>query len=165
MSSWKWFLLSILGGGIVFWISDAIIPALDPNEQRGAVTVACPAVLIVFYVAMLRLRRSDRSGPSTAIFTLFGIWVLAPWFTMLAQSVRGSGFRAAFEWREFGDLLVSSFLPTRILEMVTLEGSVIALWLGTTAMIICHLAFERTRWLVPPNLWAALKLHHSTRDK
>jgi hypothetical protein len=155
MSSWKWFLLSLLGGGIVFWIPDVVVPALDRNEQGYAVTVACPAALILFYAAVLRVRKSERLGPSTAIFAICGMWVLALWFTMVAQTIRGGGFRG-FTWSEFGYVLISSFLPTRIVEFVTLEGSIIALWVGTAAMIICHFAFERGRWIIPPRLWAAL---------
>jgi hypothetical protein len=163
MSSRKWFWLSLLGGGAAFWICDLIIPTLDPNEQRGLVTVACPTFLILFYFAVLRLRRADGSGPSTAIFSLVGVWISALWFIMLAQTIRGSGFRAGFTWKEFGYLLVSSFLPSRIVLFVTLEGSIIALWLGTVAMVICHVAFERTRWIVPPSLWAALRHLKSNR--
>jgi predicted benzoate:H+ symporter BenE len=77
---------------------------------------------------------------------------------MLAQAVRGNGFLGG-EW-SLGDieyLLISSFLPTRILEFVMLEGSAIALILGTVAMITCHFAFERARWIVPANLWVALR--------
>jgi hypothetical protein len=72
MSSWKWFWLSLLGGGVAFWMPDVVIPALDPNEQGVAVTVLCPIVLILFYAAVLRLRRAERSGPSTAIFAIIG---------------------------------------------------------------------------------------------
>ena len=164
MSSWKWFWLSLLLGGIVFWIPDVIIPALDPNEQRIAVTFACPAALILFYVAVLRRRRTEGSGPSTAIFALIGIWLLGTPFMMLAQTARGSGFRAGFKWGEIVYLLVSGLLPTQVFDMSTLEGSLIAIMLGTMAMIMCHLLFETTRWIVPPSLRAALKLHHS-RDK
>ena len=156
MSSWKWFLLSFFGGGTLFWISDVIMPLLDPNEQRGKVTIACPIVLILFYTAVLRLRKAERSGPSTAFFAIFGMWILAIPFTLLAQTVRSHG-GIGFGWDEFGYVLVSSFLPTRTLEMVTLEGSIIALWLGTATMIICHLVFERARWIVPPSLRAALR--------
>ena len=163
MSSWKWFLLSLFGGGIAFWIPDVVIPALDRNEQRGLVTVACPALLILFYVAVLGLRKAERSGPSTAIFAVCGMWLLALSFTLLAQEVRAHG--GGYTWGDFGYVLVSSFLPMRIVEFVTLEGSIIALWIGTVTMVICHLAFERTRWIVPPSLWAAFKLRHSTRDK
>ena len=158
MSPWKWFLLSFFGGGIAFWISDVIIPALDRNEKGYAVTAACPTVLILFYVAVLRLRRGERSGPSTAIFAICGISVLALSFTMLAQTIRGNGFEGGtWSWGDFGYLLVSSFLPTRIVEFVTLEGSLIALGIGTMAMIICHLLFERTRWIIPPSLWSVLR--------
>lgn len=38
-SSWKRFLLNFLGGGMAFWISDSVIPALDRSEQGYAVTV------------------------------------------------------------------------------------------------------------------------------
>ena len=71
MSSWKWFLLSLFGGGIAFWIPDVVIPAFDRNEQGYAVTAACPIVLILFYVAALRLRKGEPSGPSTAVFAIF----------------------------------------------------------------------------------------------
>jgi hypothetical protein len=166
MSSWKSLLLSFFGGGIAFWISDVIIPALDRNEQGYAVTAACPIVLILFYVAVLRLRKADRSGPPSAIFAICGMWVSALSFTMLAQTVRGNGFSGGhWTWGDFGYLLVSSFLPMRIVEFVTLEGSIIALSIGTVAMLICHIAFERTRWFVPPNLFATVKLGGSTRDQ
>jgi hypothetical protein len=157
MSSLRWLLLSVFGGGIAFWIPDVLVPALDHSEQGYAVTAACPIALILFYVALLRRRREDRFGPSTAIFALCGIWVLALSFAMLAQTVRGNGFSGgAWTWGDFGYLLVSSFLPTRVVEFLTLEGSIIAVWLGTIAMIICHFAFERGRWIVPPSLWPAL---------
>ena len=160
MSSWKWFLLSFFGGGIAFWISDLIIPALDRTEQRGAVTIACPIVLILFYSLPLRIRKGDRTGPSTAIFAILGMWVLALSFTELAQDIRSESF-SGFSWGDLGFLVVSSFLPTRVFVLVTLEGSIVALLLGTVAMIVCHLLFEMERWIIPPSLWAAL--HHSKK--
>jgi hypothetical protein len=163
MSSWKWFLPSLFGGGIAFWIPDVVIPALDRNEQGVLVTFACPALLILFYVAVLRLRKAERSGPSTAIFAICGMWLLAISFTLLAQEVRARG--GGYTWGDLGYVLVSSFLPMRIVEFVTLEGSIVALCIGTIAMVICHVVFERTRWIVPPSLWAAFKLRHSTKDK
>jgi hypothetical protein len=54
---------------------------------------------------------------------------------------------------------VSSFLPWRIAGFLALEGSIFALLIGTVAMVISHIVFERTRWIIPPSLWAAL--HHS----
>jgi hypothetical protein len=161
MSSWKWFLLSFFGAGTFFWISDVMMPLFDPNEQRGRVTIVCPFVLILFYAAVFRLRKAQRLGPSTAIFAICGMWVLAIPFTLLAQTARSHG-GMGFGWDEIGYVLVSSFLPTRIVEFVTLEGSIIALWVGTAAMIICHLAFERGRWIVPPSLWAAF--HRRTSE-
>lgn len=157
MSSWKWFWLSVLGGGIAFWIPDVIIPALNPNEQGMAVTIACPAALILFYAVMLRARRAERSGPSTAVFVIVGMWVLASVFMMLAQTARGSGFRAGFQWKDFGYLILSSLVPTQVFEMATLEGSLIALFAGTMLMVMCHMLFETARWVVPPGIWAALR--------
>ncbi len=156
MSSWKWFLLSFFGGGIAFWIPDLIIPALDRTEQRGAVTIACPIVLILFYSLLLRIRKGDRTGPSTAIFAILGMWVLALSFTELAQDIRSESF-SGFSWGDLGFLVVSSFLPTRVFELVILEGSIVALLLGTVAMIVCHLLFEMERWIIPPSLWAVLR--------
>jgi hypothetical protein len=165
MSPAKWLWLSLLLGGTVFWIPDVVIPALAPNEQGGAITLACPTALIVFYALVLRCRRAERSGPSTAMFSLIGVWVLGQLFMMLAQTVRGSGFLAGYDWRsETGYLVVSSFVPTRIFEASALEGSEIALVLGTIAMIICHLIEERARWIIPPSLWAAVKVRHSKKN-
>ena len=148
MPSWRWFLLSFLGGGIAFWIPNILIPALNLKEQGYAVTAMCPIVLILFYVAVLRLRNGERSGPSTAMFAMFGTWVLALSFFLLAQRVRRG------EWPGFG---------WEIVLLVMLGGSIIALWLETVAMVICHVAFERTRWIVPPSL--GLPSNHATRTK
>ena len=148
MSSSRYFLLSFLGGGIAFWIPNTLIPALNLKEQGYAVTAMCPIVLSLFYVGVLRLRKGQRSGPSTAIFAMFGTWVLALSFILLAQGVR-RGEEPGFGWE--------------IVLLVMLGGSIIALCIETVAMVICHLAFERTRWIVPPSLWAALKPRHSMR--
>jgi hypothetical protein len=156
-SPWKWFWLSFFGGGIAFWIPDLIVPALNRNEQGGAVTVACPAVLVLFYAAVLRFRKTERSEPSTAIFAICGMWMLAPSFTLMAQWVRSQEGLGEFTWGDVGYLLLSSFLPTHIFLAAVLEGSIFALLLGTVAMIICHFVFERTRWIVPPSVWAALR--------
>jgi hypothetical protein len=155
-SPWKWFWLSFLGGGIAFWIPDLIVAALNRNEQGGAVTVACPALLVLFYAAVLRFRKTERSGPFTAIFAICGMWILALLFVMLAQEIRAPG-GGGLSWGQLGYLVVSSFLPTRIFELVALEGSIFALLLGTVAMIICHFVFERPRWIVPPSVWTALR--------
>jgi hypothetical protein len=159
MSSWKWFLLSFFGAGIAFWIPDIVIPAMDRTETGEAVTIACPAVLLLFYAVLIRIRRAERTGLSTAIFAICGIWMLALSFTMLAQWIRSEGGLGEFSRSDFGYLFISSFLPWRIIEGVSLEGSIFALWIGTAAMIICHFKFEETRWIVPPSVWAAIKQH------
>ncbi len=161
MSSWKWFLLSFFGGGIAFWIPDLIIAALDRTDQGWAVTIACPIVLILFYSLLLRIRKGDRTGPSTAIFAILGMWVLALSFTMLAQEIRSEQGLGEFTWGDLGFLVVSSFLPTRTFLFVGLEGSLIALLVSTVTMVICHFAFEIDRWIVPPSLWGGL--HHSKK--
>jgi hypothetical protein len=159
MSSWKWFWVSFLGGGTAFWISDVIIAVVNKNEQGLGRTIACPVVLILFYVAMLRARRAERSGPSTAIFAICGMWILAIWFTLLAQEMRAHG-GLGFTWGEVGYVFVSSFLPPRVHEFVALEGSILGLWAGTLLMVLCHLVFETERWIVPPGVWAVFKPHN-----
>src|SRR5437667_8459460 len=114
MSSWKWFLLSLFGGGIAFWIPDVVIPALDRNEQGVLVTFACPALLILFYVAVLRLRKAERSGPSTAIFAVCGMWLLALSFTLLAQEVRAHG--GGTRWALSAMLMFGSFCQCEFLN-------------------------------------------------
>ena len=120
-------------------------------------TFACPALLILFYMVVLRLRKTERSGPSTATFAICGMWILALSFIMLAQWIRSENGLGEFSRGDFGYLFISSFLPWRIFEFVSLEGSIFALWIGTAAMIICHFKFEGNRWIVPPSVWAALK--------
>ena len=46
----------------------------------------------------------------------------------------------AFSWGDIGYLVASSFMPNRIFELVSLEGSIFALLIGTAAMIFCLLA-------------------------
>ncbi len=76
---------------------------------------------------------------------------------MLAQEIRSEQGLGEFTWGDLGFLVVSSFLPTRVFVLVTLEGSIVALLLGTVAMIVCHLLFEMERWIIPPSLWAVLR--------
>jgi hypothetical protein len=128
MSSSRWFLLSFLGG----W--DCL---LDSKHTHPCFEAQRPRIRILFYVAVLRLRKGDRSGPSTAIFAMLGAWVLALLFILLAQGVR-RGDGPGFGWE--------------IVLLVMLAGSIISLWLETVATVICHVAFERTRWIVPPSL-------------
>jgi len=98
------------------------------------------------------------------MFSLIGVWVLGPLFMMLGQAVRSGGILAEFYWRDTGKLVLVGFLPTWTFEWSALEGSRIALVLGTIAMIICHLIEERARWIIPPSLWAAVKLRHSRKN-
>lgn len=130
----------LFGGGIVFWIPDLVIPALDRTEQGGAVTFACPALLALFYVILRRLRKPERLGPSVAIFAICGMWILALSFSLLAQWIRSEQGLGRFSWGDFGYLLVSSFMPNRIVYFVTLEGGIVALLIGTAVMIFCLLA-------------------------
>lgn len=162
MWSWKWFLLSFFGGGTVFWLPDLVIPALDRNEQGYAVTIACPVVVILFYLLLMRIRKAKREGPSTAFFALCGMWILALSFTLLAQWIRSEQGLGPFNWGDLGYLLISSFMPTRIFEFVSLEGSIFALLLGTLVMIMFHFAFEIDRWIVPPGLSVAFRRSRRT---
>lgn len=160
MSTWKCLLVSFFGGAVAFWIPDLVIPALNRKEQGYVVTAMCPILLILFYAAVFLFRKGDQTGPSTAIFAACGVWILALSFVLLAQRIRG-GEGPGFGWQDFGYVLLSSFLPWRVVLFVTLEGSIIALWLGTIAMVLCHLAFERSHWIIPPSWWAALR-HRAT---
>src|SRR5438874_11481522 len=91
-----------------FRIPDLVIPALNRTEGGGAVTFACPALLVVFYMILRRLRRPERLGPSVAIFAIGGMWVLALSFTLLAQWIRSEEGLGRFTWGDIGYLLVSS---------------------------------------------------------
>jgi hypothetical protein len=157
MTSFKWFLLSFLGCGIAFWIPDLIVAAFDRASQGGVVTVASPITLMIAYLLLRHLRKNEGPGPSTAIFAICGMWILALSFVLLAQKIRSEKGLGGFNSGDWGYLLLSSFMPTRIFMFVGFEGSIFALLLGTVAMIICHFKFESARWIIPPSLRAALR--------
>jgi hypothetical protein len=52
------------------------------------VKVGCPALLILFYVAVLRLRKAECSGPFTAMFAICGMWASALSRSMSSASLR-----------------------------------------------------------------------------
>jgi hypothetical protein len=85
------------------------------------------------------------------------MWILALSFVLLAQKIRSEKGLVGFNSGDWGYLLLSSFMPTRIFMFVGFEGSIFALLLGTVAMIICHFKFESARWIIPPSLRAALR--------
>lgn len=155
MSSWKWFLVSFLGGAAAFWAPDMLLKALylGPNTPTtdAALTVACPAAAVLFFAFVRRRRIPELGGPSTALFALVGFWLFALLFIMLARTFQGGGFRdAPFEWRLIGFFVTSSLIPTRTFFFSMLDGSAGGLILGTAAMIICYFRFERRRWIIPP---------------
>ena len=157
MSSSKWWWINFLAGATAFWVPDLVVTPLFPGSNtpgiEAVLTCVCPGGFTLFYALVLRGRRTERGGPSTAIFSLLGIWVLAQIFMMLAQTIRGSGFRAfVWNWSVISYFLLSTLIPTRTFEFSMLEGSAGGLILGTLAAIIFHYRFERDRWIIPPGV-------------
>jgi hypothetical protein len=105
---------------------------------------------------MEEYQETFRLSPGFPLFAMCGIWILALSFTLLAQRIRG-GSGGEFGLGDFGYIFVSSFVPTRIIEFLALEGSVLALAIGTAAMIVCQIKFERNRWIIPPGVWAVVR--------
>ncbi len=162
MSSYKWFAASFLGGATAFWLPDLLMKALYRGANtpliEAALTLACPSSLVLFYFYLVHHRRSEAEGLSTAVFALFGIWLLSLTFMTLSRTFGGGGFRDfPFDWILIRYYLVSSLIPTRVFLLSMLDGTAAGLVLGTIAMIVCHFRFERGHWIIPPVLLSALR--------
>jgi hypothetical protein len=142
-------LLSFFAGAASFWIPDVVAFAVIPDRARWiAMTALCPAGALCFYAWLRRRRVGDDLGPSSALYQLLGIWMLAPWFMFLASRL-GPGTKMAMETGDYGFLLLASILPIWTPQASAEQGSGWALLLVTMALLVCHFRKESGRWLLP----------------
>jgi len=135
-----------------FWLPDvALFVAFNRSNSAWVwMTLACPTMTLLFYWWIFRRRRVDTVGPSSALYQLLGIWMLAPWFITVASF--GPGTRAALTFGEFLFLLLSMFFPIWTPLWSAANGSLFGLILITIALPIFHIRNESHRWLIPPPL-------------
>ncbi|MFI5109042.1 MAG: hypothetical protein ACHP78_09380 [Terriglobales bacterium] len=122
------------------------------------ITFACPLALLgVYGIAIWYRNRYERSGPSSALFGLIGVWVIGPWLMALAGILAGGpGFHKVTDYMPF---LWMSLCPPLTLYLSSMQGNVFALILATVLMPVCHRVFEKQRWLVPPGWKRRLRPH------
>jgi len=144
-------LLSFFGGAASFWIPDVIVFNLC-KSQYGFVwmTGLCPIAGLGFYAWILRRRaRGIPSGPSSALLELLGIWVLAPWFMVLASKLQ-PGPHDTWPAAMYGFVLLVMVFPPYTFFFSTANGSGYALILITLVLPFLHCRKELGQWIVPP---------------
>ncbi len=148
-------------GALSFWLpSGLIFAALDTSPSGVSrwipMTIACPLVAVGFYSWMWRRRATRQGGPSTALFQLVGIWMLAP-LLMYLGSLLTPGRSHAVSIAELKFLLMVTFVPFFTFYAAAIQGSGYGLLLISIILPIQHLRHESGRWLVPKPLafWRA----------
>ena len=146
-------LLSFFGGAASFWLPDVVsFLAIGDRSRWIAMTVLCPAGALGFYAWICRRRKGETPyGPSSALYQLLGIWMLAPWFMILASNL-SPGPPPSMDLRLYLFLLVASLLPPLTLEASAMHGSGYALVLVTLGLPVLHLLKELGRWVVHPRI-------------
>jgi hypothetical protein len=152
-------LLALLLGEVVFWIPYLFLfrwKAIMPHWE-AAIDLAGPAVLAAAYSTMLLSRGRFKAGPSLAICSLIGVWVLAPWFMTLAARLQSNAALTTTYLEEWPVLLEMSICPLLTLYFGIMQGSIGGLLAATFLMLIAHGTLERGRWIIPPQVRMWLK--------
>ena len=98
-----------------------------------------------------------KAGPSLAIFSLLGVWVLAPWFMALAARLQSNAAVTNTYLEEWPVLLEISLCPPLTMYFGIMQGSIGGLLAATFLMLIAHRTLERGRWIIPPQVRMWLK--------
>jgi hypothetical protein len=147
----------VLIGGLAFWIPDvlsavarraALVDVIGPLPM----TALLPAVLVAVYFVVKRYAKVAEPAPSIALFLGTGVWVHGPLSMTLANTLLAAGFSAGNAGENVGYVLLFSVFPPGTLMMSTYDGSLGALILMSTLMLIFHFSYERGHWLVPPRV-------------
>ena len=146
--------ISFFCGAMSFWLPDvALFVAFDRSDSAWrwvSMTIACPTMALLFYRWIFR-RRAGTDGPSSALYQLLGIWMLAPWF-MTAAPFLAPGSRPGLTIGELKFLVLITLFPIWTLPASAMQGSGYGLVLITIALLIFHIRNESHRWLIPPPL-------------
>jgi hypothetical protein len=144
--------ISFFCGGISFWLADvALFVAFNRSDSMWVwMTIACPAMALLFYCWIFR-RREGAVGPSSALYQLLGIWMLAPCFMTVAAFL-APGSRPGLTVGELEFLVLATLFPIWTLPLSAMQGSGYGLILITLALLVFHIRNESHRWLIPPPL-------------
>ncbi len=148
-------IVGFFAGGAAFWLPDAaIFVAMDTSDSQWRwilMTIACPLVAVTFHRWTWRRRSDKRGGPSAALFQLVGIWMVAPWFMVLA-SWMAPGRSNVLTLGELKFLLMTTFLPIFTVPASAMQGSLYGLVIISLILPALHLGNENDRWLIPSPL-------------
>ena len=111
-------------------------------------------------LASSSLQEGTTGGPSSCLFALVGVWLSGPLFMMLAAGLRTPDMVRDFSVLEYGYIGVLSLFPGYTLYMSAAQGSAYGLVIGTILAIICHVVFEKDRWVIPPSWRRRFHLRH-----
>jgi hypothetical protein len=145
--------ISFSCGALSFWLADvALFVAFNSPDSRWPwMTIACPTMALLFYRGIFRRRKGDAAGPSSALYQLLGIWMLAPCFMTVAAFL-APGSRPALTIGELKFLVLATLFPIWTLPASAMQGSGYGLVLITIALLTFHIRNESHRWLIPSPL-------------
>jgi hypothetical protein len=149
----KWCYITLLLAPVVFWLPVLLwhLLYLGSYVPELEYAVLCPLALFTFYAVVIRKRKLERGGPSTAIYSLLGIWLLGLPLNLLPLAIRDGllGFPSESRWALIRYIAVSTVIPTRLFFFSILNGSAGGLVVATLTMIFCHFSLEQRRWVNP----------------
>ena len=142
---------SLIIGGIAFWIPELILVHWVISEWAWVLaSLVGPIVLLASYFVVAACRRRNDVGPSSALFTIVGVWLAAPWLMLLSAFVQTPGMLQQMRFVDYAYLCLMSICPPLSLWASATDGTAYGLMVVTIIMPICHLVLEKERWLIPP---------------
>lgn len=152
MKSLRFILANLVLGGAFFWAPTLALfpPTTSEKAWLIASSLVSPAALLAFCGVVLRLKRGHVSRPSTCLFALAGVWLTGPWLMTLAAALRTPAIVRSMGPVDYSYLALMSVFPPYTLYLAAAQGGAYGLVLATVLMPICHRAFEKQRWLIPP---------------
>jgi hypothetical protein len=141
------FLGTALVAATAFWLPNLVTFALWPRTNAGApywydygvplISVACPAALALFMVVIRQKTRIGRH-PLVNIAALVGVWLVAPYFALLAAITRST--RGIWQVAS-----LSIAHPIAAWELVVVQGGIYALIIATLMLLGIYLHQRRMK--------------------
>lgn len=151
--------LYVLLGAVAFWLPDILLSAYRANSLLLFTVVPTFGFLAVYHIA--KDLRPSTSKPSTAIFMMIGVWLLASTAMMISASFSKGGFAQGIV--DTLGVVVLGLIPPYTLIMTAYDGSLLALLITTCLAVGAHFLFELDHWIVPPSLRTRLKRWYERR--
>lgn len=142
----------IVWGAVSFWaLRIALIVARRGAPDVISWTAVLPSSFATGYVLALVVPRRPGTNPSAAVYMAAGAWLFGGLATLTAATLRGAGIYN-LSLLDTVATVALSMLPPYTAIMATYDGTLAALLLTLPLATFSHLAFERDRWVVPPQV-------------